>query len=64
MRLDPKDRLLGAVPGTKATTFEVAIGKGNPRSVDGTAFPRLKRGAKGQKVIKRGTPESIGLPAS
>lgn len=64
MRLDPKDRLLGAVPGTKATTFEVAIGKGNPRSVDGAAFPRLKRGAKGQKVIKRGTPESIGLPAS
>ncbi len=64
MRLDAQDRLLGAVPGTKAVTFEVAVGKGNTRSVDATAFPRLKRGAKGQKVIKRGTPESIGLPPS
>ena len=63
MRLDPKDRLLGAVPGDKKASLEVTVGKGNPRTVAWDAFPRLKRGAKGQKVIKRGSPDSIGLPS-
>lgn len=62
MRLDAKDKLLGALPGVKASSFDVGMGKGKPRRVEGDAFPRLKRGAKGQKVIKRGTPDSIRPP--
>lgn len=62
MRLDAKDKLLGALPGTKGMSFDVGVGKGSARSVPGDGFPRLKRGAKGQKVIKRGTPDSIRFP--
>ncbi len=62
MRLDAKDKLLGAVPGAKTMNLDVGIDKGTKRKVAGDAFPRLKRGTKGQKVIKRGTPDSLGRP--
>ncbi|MDG2305614.1 MAG: DNA topoisomerase IV subunit A [Candidatus Binatia bacterium] len=62
MRLDSSDKLLGAVSGAGTTEFRVGIAKGSLRGVRGEAFPQLKRGAKGQKVIKRGTPESIAPP--
>ena len=62
MRVDAKDRLLGALPGSKSASVEVGIAKGNSRVISGDAFPRLKRGAKGQKVVKRGTPSSLAFP--
>jgi len=62
MRLDAEDRLLGAIPTSRGATVEVGMVKANPRTIAGEQFPKLKRGAKGHKVIKRGTPESIDLP--
>ena len=63
MRLDAKDRMLGAVAADKTAQLEIGIAGGSPRKVASDAFPQSKRGAKGSKVVKRGTPESIKLPS-
>jgi DNA gyrase subunit A len=64
MRLDPKDRLLGALAVARGAKVAIGIAKGNAREVTVESFPKLKRGAKGQKVVKRGTPESLSPPTS
>jgi len=62
MRLDAKDRLLGALSLGAKDSVEIGIEGAKERVVEAAAFPRLHRGGKGQKVVKRGTPTFLRRP--
>ena len=59
MKLDDKDRVVGAiVPPPKSKLFVQIEGAGE-RALARDDFPKAHRTGKGQKVVKRGTPSSL-----
>ena len=59
MKLDDKDRVVGAiVPPPKSKLFVQIEGAGE-RALARDDFPKAHRAGKGQKVVKRGTPSSL-----
>lgn len=59
MKLDDKDRVVGAVvPPAKSKLFVQIEGAGE-RAVARDDFPKGHRAGKGHKVVKRGTPGGL-----
>jgi DNA gyrase subunit A len=59
MKLDDKDRVVGAlVPPVKSKLF-IAIEGAGDRAVARDDFPKAHRAGKGHKVVKRGTPTGL-----
>lgn len=61
MRVDAKAKMLGALTLDEGEKVVVGIAGGKDRLVALDEFPRIKRGGKGNKVIKRGKPDAIAV---
>jgi DNA gyrase subunit A len=59
MRVDPNETLVGAVTADQTEKLIIEIEGGNPRQAAVTDFPAIKRGGKGNKVVKRGKPSGL-----
>jgi DNA gyrase subunit A len=59
MKLDDKDRVVGAVAPPLKTKLFVAIEGAGDRQVSRDDFPKSHRAGKGHKVVKRGTPAGL-----
>ena len=54
MRVDPKEKMLGALSVTPSTKLVLDMGGDKTRPSAVGDFPKIKRGGKGNKVVKRG----------
>jgi DNA gyrase subunit A len=59
MRVDAKDRLLGALAVDSDASVEIAIDGGTQRTVPAESFPSIRRGGRGHGVVKRGKPTAL-----
>jgi DNA gyrase subunit A len=59
MRLDDKDRVVGAIVPPPKTKLFVQIEGAGERALTRDDFPKGHRAGKGQKVVKRGTPAGL-----
>jgi len=59
MRLDPQDRVVGAVVPPPRTKLVIGIEGGPERTVAPDDFPAAHRAGKGYKVVKRGVPSAL-----
>jgi DNA gyrase subunit A len=59
MKLDDKDRVVGAIAPPPKTKLFVAIEGAGDRAVSRDDFPKAHRAGKGHKVVKRGTPAGL-----
>jgi len=59
MRVDAKEKLLGALTVTASTKLLLDMGGDKTRPAAVSDFPKIKRGGKGNKVVKRG--KALGL---
>lgn len=55
MRVEPKEKLLGALTVSVSSKLVLDMGGGKTRPSSASDFPKIKRGGKGNKVVKRGT---------
>jgi len=63
MRLDDDDRLVGAIASAPKAKLVASLEGGADREIPAAEFPASHRGAKGHKVVKRGTPTGLREPA-
>ncbi len=59
MRLDDRDRVVGAIVPAPKTKLLVAIEGAGERTLTRDEFPKGHRAGKGNKVVKRGTPAGL-----
>jgi DNA gyrase subunit A len=59
MRLDPKDRVVGALVPAPRSRLVVTMEGGGERTVARDDFPEGHRAGKGHKVVKRGAPSGL-----
>ena len=59
MRLDDKDRVVGAIAPVAKSKLLVAIEGAGERTLARDDFPKAHRAGKGNKVVKRGTPTGL-----
>jgi DNA gyrase subunit A len=59
MRLDERDRVVGAVVPPPKTKLLAAIEGAGERTLSRDEFPKAHRAGKGNKVVKRGTPAGL-----
>ena len=59
MRLDDRDRVVGAVVPPPKSKLLVAIEGAGERTLTRDEFPKAHRAGKGNKVVKRGTPAAM-----
>jgi DNA gyrase subunit A len=59
MRLDERDRVVGAVVPPPKSKLLVAIEGAGERTLGRDEFPKAHRAGKGNKVVKRGTPAGL-----
>lgn len=59
MRVEDEERLLGALTVGSASKLLIGMGGDKTRPASVSDFPKIKRGGKGNKVVKRGTPSGL-----